>query len=723
MFRMRHRAVRAAGLTVAVAVAVTGLVSTRAAAGLSPGAAGLSPGAAGLSPGAAGLSPGLAISGPVTLEYTATTSDTDSCTGRCDESLGLADWSPYTRKATGKLTGQATFTVSNGTTKEGSGPLTEAATYNASGSFTNMDVVNCWNPHDGSATEVLTGTTPGTLTVNSLQVITNASGHPDLQLSAYSEGGPYENTLDTYTGGCPGSFPFIELTALNDIYDVAAADGLNTNEITGWKINPAWTPQEGGTLATKTLTGSVPQPAIGGPDAGTVTATQTWTLVTKSSGLQITSPPDNSTIAVTDGTYVQPQPGPANDVAPAHRYLIVDGTTQCPDVTVNGVAASVSGDTWQARVPIGSLGPLTLTAEASSGNIVAAQARAGSAGASCGQATSTVTLINLKITSPADDGDALPVTAQPAMPALDAQVQVEGYPGDTSAVPFNWTLDISGQYKDRVDWHGYDRTFTGSQTGTSSSWSPQFPGIVGGWGRLVVTADLPGVLDGPVRSDPRWADIAGTNPGKAAVLLYIAAHAGQFADTVAHIDCWESGRTFHQFKPFPNRGEPQTAGVPHSLPNPAPFRPMFGADPAGIGIAQLDPATFPFENWNWKLNVSTGIDEFEFDYATASTLRDRTQAALDAQYSRLLKTVNAKRAQEGMSLLKANPETVPALTDEQILYDAIRLYNYSGGEYLFDLHYQEWPDLTIKPIGTGTWVHNTGGPDPAYVHEVLTCLY
>jgi hypothetical protein len=332
-----------------------------------------------------------------------------------------------------------------------------------------------------------------------------------------------------------------------------------------------------------------------------------------------------------------------------------------------------------------------------------------------------VILINLKITNPASDGDIAQVNAAPAMPDLAAQVQVQGYSGDTSAVTFSWNLGVTGEYIDRHGWHPYDMPFTGSTTGTSASWSPDFGTIVGGWGKLVVSASLPGVLGGTVTSDPRWINMTGQNPGKAAVLSYIADNAGTYADTVSHIMCLESDHTFNQFNPAVNAGEPPTPGVPDSLDNPATFRPLFGAPPSGIGIAQLDPATFPFENWNWKLNVSAGIDEFAFDYETASTLQGRTQATLDAQYEQLRASLNAQRAQLGMGPLPDKPVTVLALSGTQILNDAIRLYNYSGGEYLFNLQYEQGSHLTIKEVGSKQWKKNTGGSDPNYVNQVLHC--
>ena len=226
---------------------------------------------------------GLAISGPVTLEYSASTSETDSCTGRCAEGLGSADWSSYSRTASGKLSAHVNFAVNKGVTQAGTGQLSEAsATFNASGSFTNMAVSNCYQPPDGSGTEVLQGaTTPGTMKVSSLTVITGAAGKPDLSLSYVTLNGPYENTLVTITGGCPGTYPFIEMTATNDIFGVDQSLGLDIRALTGWTINPNWTPQTGGTLATKTVTGTAPQPAIGQADVGTMTATQTWKLITQ----------------------------------------------------------------------------------------------------------------------------------------------------------------------------------------------------------------------------------------------------------------------------------------------------------------------------------------------------------------------------------------------------------------------------------------------------------
>ena len=241
-------------------------------------------------------------------------------------------------------------------------------------------------------------------------------------------------------------------------------------------------------------------------------AAGTLDLTTK--GITITSPPNNSIVALTDGHYFQPQPTPADNITPSRpRKLIVKGTTACPGVRVNGTAATVTGDRWTVKLPARPLGKITITASA----------------AGCRRATSKVTMIDLRITQPANDRDALPVTAAPAMPELRAHTRVDGYSGDTSAVSFHWTLEVFGTYRTRDAaspggyWHPYAISLAaGRVTGTQSAWEPSLPNIVGGWGRLVVTADLPGVLGGAVHSDPRWIDIGGTNPGTATVKNFIA---------------------------------------------------------------------------------------------------------------------------------------------------------------------------------------------------------
>lgn len=250
-----------------------------------------------------GLAAGLAISGPVTLQYTAVTSETDSCIGNCIEGgFSGADFSAYSRTASGTLQSTVTFTVSNGVTTPKKAVLNETAdTYNAQGTFTHDALGGQCGFVDGSGTEVAQGgTRPGSFVVHALNVITDGAGQTDLELfygdpynDIYSDVGTAENTSVTLnTKPCNiGTFPAGEEEATEDASTVGQALGLIKNQpipachyscfdITGWTINPNWTPETGGTLAAKTLSGSAPQPF--GPDTGTVNATQTWTLTTPS---------------------------------------------------------------------------------------------------------------------------------------------------------------------------------------------------------------------------------------------------------------------------------------------------------------------------------------------------------------------------------------------------------------------------------------------------------
>jgi hypothetical protein len=402
---------------------------------------------------------------------------------------------------------------------------------------------------------------------------------------------------------------------------------------------------------------------------------------------------------------VTPQPGP-NDRAPAQQNLKVAGTTSCAGpVTINGISAPVSGGTWNAELPITALGPLTLTASASG----------------CGQVSNTVTLINLKITSPAENQNE-PITVVPAMPALGATVSVAGFPGDTSGVSFGWTLDLRGLYRTRSGWVTYPQTrITGSETGTKTPWNPPQTPITGGVGRLSVTATLPGVLDNPVQSFPRWINLPGTNPPNASVNTEVAALDAANADTIEHIFCWESGGhgiSYPQFNPAANADEPAFTDVPADWPtNPPVLQPHYGAPPAGIGIAQLDPAAFPGQQWDWTQNVSGGVAEYQRDLTAAQALRQDEQARLDNERHMALTLVNAARAAHNPPLppITVAREIVPAEAATYpvppVTADAITRYNTGTrwSTYYFSYHYLASADnLHVLTQGTRQWVTQDG---------------
>jgi hypothetical protein len=457
--------------------------------------------------------------------------------------------------------------------------------------------------------------------------------------------------------------------------------------------------------------------------------------------LCITSPPDNSTIAITDPTYVDGANTGPNDRAPALSTLklkIAGTSTGCPGpVVVNGVSATAgSGDAWQAEIPIPTkLGPMTLTATA----------------AGCDPASSTVTLINIVITSPAENAQEA-ITDAPAMPALNATLSVLGYSGDTSGVSFSWTLNIRGETVHRPggpqNWDAYSQdAATGSTTGTGQPWKPSYDQIIGGVGRLTVTASLPGVLEPMVTSFPRWINIPGDNPQVGPVDDFVRKANPQWAGTINHIICHESST--QQFSPrASNNGQPPIPDVPADWkPNPGPGQPKYGP-PAGIGIAQLDQevGTLPLADyWNWQTDLQDGINLFlQEKLPTAQAWAGKEQQRLVNRLNAAIAKAKADRKAIGDTtpLPPIQVTTVPALTDQQISWLAIRLYK---GYYQlhFDADYVLSSNgLNVNLVGTVQWVGMTPSTpghwghapadlslrqpwipagEPSYVDSVLGC--
>jgi NlpC/P60 family len=215
------------------------------------------------------------------LRYTAATSDTDTCSGMCDEDeLGLADWTTYSRTVRAKLDGEDKFADYDMLVQANSGQLDEDTEgWSASGDFTEMSVANC-GEGSGSGTEELQGAaTPGTIEVHDILFEKTSGGKMEM-LVPVSEGVSTEKTHVTVDGACPLSFNTSEITASEDALDVNEAKGVAAL-VNGWKIkgHEEWLPEDG-VLATRTLSDSVPQPTYGGPDVGTQSVAETWDLVT-----------------------------------------------------------------------------------------------------------------------------------------------------------------------------------------------------------------------------------------------------------------------------------------------------------------------------------------------------------------------------------------------------------------------------------------------------------
>ncbi len=290
----------------------------------------------------------------------------------------------------------------------------------------------------------------------------------------------------------------------------------------------------------------------------------------------------------------------------------VDTSPGASVVTIGGASARItSNKTWSLRVPVAGTGKTTLAAT-------------DNAGATTDEA---ITLIDLVVASPVEHA-VLPITAAPTMPRLGAMASIEGYSRSISPVIFDWSFSTRGEYRDRCghnpdalcgQWYPYEDDVASGATTGSNPWEGDFTTVQGGFGRLSVSAIIPGVLDEPVRSEPRWIDIPGTNPSISAIEAFVSRQDHANASVEDKLFCHESA--FTQFNPAPDPREPATTSVPHNVgENPAPLQPLFGAQFAGIGIAQRDPSTFPAQQWDWQANVDAGIAVYQQGLAGAANM-------------------------------------------------------------------------------------------------------
>lgn len=528
-------------------------------------------------------------------------------------------------------------------------------------------------------------------------------------------------TVQNYPGGPDGSTDasFVHDYHAPGTYTIAwstaVASGNNCGGDSGTLQFTLQTPCQAG--------GSIP--AV--PDAATC-----------SGSLAITSPAVDSIIALTDKKYLPTQPT-ASQRVPADRYLVVKGTAKCAgpvDLTAlpgaaKPAAAKVTSGAWSAEVPLPPVNPKDpgpgLAKDTGSFTLTAA-------GTGCGTTSSTVTLLDLAVSSPGE-GTSWAITTAPAMPEFNAKAQVIGDPADFSTLAMAWTLDLRGKYKDRSGWHTYPQTLiTGTETGPETPWNPPSNSpIVGGIARLSVSASLPGVLDEPVRSEPRWINIPGRNPLPAAVNEKVVGLDATNAPTIEHLFCWESGGrgvSYPQFNSAANQGEPAFTDIPADWkPNPPVLQPKYGAPPAGIGIAQLDPAQFSGQQWDWTRNVSGGVTMYRQDLAAAGKLRGLEQARLNSELTAAYTLVNKTRKAHHMAPLPVpNPATVPAEPSYAgvagVTADAITRYNTGVGWNLFYFNYQyivSANDLSVETVGSLRWIAQDGKWKPSgNVHQAAT---
>ena len=496
-------------------------------------------------------------------------------------------------------------------------------------------------------------------------------------------------------------------------YQAAINTDIGSDD-TSWSGTQQWPAKPGGYSVTVSWNFTITPPNPCDVTASSNTATARVTRITpalainpvaNTCGFTITSPPAGGIIAMTDGKYLQPQPTDS-ERAPVVRTLTVTGTGARGSVTVNNIAAKVSGDgSWTVELPVGS-GPLTLFASDEKGD----------------SAMQNQTLFDPVIVNPAEN-DEVHITADVALQPLKATAQIVGL--DVSSPTYSWKLEAHGREVEKVGKKGafFDYPKPGQTmtvaAGTSAGdkpWSPKAQTIVGGVGRLSYQLAVPQAVDPQVTSEPRWITISGENPGMAAVEKEADAALPKFKDTINHIICRESH--FQQFDPNPLEREGKTINVPDDLAGPAGGHPQYGP-PAGTGVAKDDPSPFPNVQWNWHANLALGIKTFKEKKAVAVAWPASERTRLAKRGKTLLADVNKRLVAAGKPKITLPSITVPAETDAQIADDTIRLYN-GGHERYFDADYVETADgMGIEVVGDQTWLTN---PDPGSWGKASTDL-
>jgi hypothetical protein len=145
-------------------------------------------------------------------------------------------------------------------------------------------------------------------------------------------------------------------------------------------------------------------------------------------------------------------------------------------------------------------------------------------------------------------------------------------------------------------------------------------------------------------------------------------------------------------------------------PNPGLGQPLYGPT-AGIGIAQLDPANLvePDQYWDWQASLQGGYKIWEEKLEQAKRWAQSEQTRLDNRLKAAIAQASANRGCHH-PCIDMDAIQVPQLTDQQLIYQAIRYYN-GQQEYHFDADYVLSANgLDVNLVGTQRWV---GGTDPA----------
>jgi hypothetical protein len=316
----------------------------------------------------------------------------------------------------------------------------------------------------------------------------------------------------------------------------------------------------------------------------------------------------------------------------------------------------------------------------------------------------------IEILAPADNTvfDIAPGTAVqgPQMPVINARAIITGEaPDPTRTTRFVWTVTIRFQASGCLNGRAREINDSFQLTSVGGDCAIVFPHVRGGELIISASADLPTIC---LESRTHGLSIRGTNPFRAELN---AACGGLNAQRIA---AHESGQ--RQFIGAVNGGTGTC--------------PLFSGDRlGGVGLFQITrPAPSDDEHWDWRANVTRGLQIFAQKRAAAADYPRRVRQS--AGFRALVNRFNAGRPTPAVIVL-------PDYSAQQLELDSIRGYNGWAGHDAFGMELHEFRvpldaagNLVVDvdaATGRGTiqWdqvpaaarPQNTG--DPNYVNHVL----
>ena len=309
----------------------------------------------------------------------------------------------------------------------------------------------------------------------------------------------------------------------------------------------------------------------------------------------------------------------------------------------------------------------------------------------------------------------------------------------TKTAKIEWQLHIYGKYKISRGgkWEQYHKSYTLETKLNEEGSFVLGDYVIGGF--CIVKASL--CTNTCILHQEQYIDIRGQNPTKESVQREIddiltekTSKDVYDSDLIKKIICQES--SYRQFKKSAESREGLDIRLPKGSQNPKIYRPIFGF-PAGIGIAQLDPASkFPDEHWNWKINLKKGIEIYYKKKKVAYKIYKNQQEILNYQLKSLIKKANLKRKELGQTELvegdyQIDVESDYELTDDQMKKNIVNLYN-GGFSFKLDYIYSINENHEIETSGTENWIEErvrragnkwvtiTNG-DQNYYNNVMSC--